>query len=196
MEETRNKYELDYGEESRKKVKVGDVFVIKIESYDVYFYGKVICDGIELCGSKDYRLIFLYKTPTKEIIIPKDMNENDILIPFILERSGWLSGCFKTVCNIPVKDSEINADYGFCSLHHAKWISKNEVDAYAKNHRLLPSSNDRIIAAPYVDSFFNVLDHKPALINDLSLFLLEAVRRELSAHLIRNPEIEKEFGLV
>lgn len=190
-------YETEILGKSRKKVKVGDVFVVKLKDYDLYFYGKVICDDVKYCNMNDAKLVFIYKTPTKGIEIPDDMDETDIMIPIITGRSGWNEGYFKTICNIPVKDTEINADYGFYSLEHGGRIGVSDVDRYASNHKLHHCKDGVILAMAYIDCYGNVLDHIPAIADtDFVFSLATAPEARISAYLWNNSEVKRKYGIV
>ncbi len=189
------RYHMEFLEKSRKIIRNGDVFVVKIKDHDLYFYGKVIDVNAQYCQSVEPILIFLYKTPTTEIIIPEDMDENDIMTMLFNNRYGWRSGYFKTICNIPVKNEEKNADYGFVSINHGGWINEEQIEKYANNHKLTYYKDGSIFAEAYVDAYNNILDHKPKIINDYVLSFYHVVSKEISKYLHNNPDIKKKYGL-
>lgn len=189
------RYNTEILEKSRKKIRNGDVFVVKIKDHDLYFYGKVIDVKAQFYNIVEPILIFIYKTPTTEIIIPNDMDENDIMTVMFNNRDGWRVGCFKTICNIPVKEDEQNFDYGFESTHHGGWIDKEQVEKYSHNHKITYINDGRVIASAYVDAYNNILDHIPKIINKYALGFFSLVSWEISKYLHENPDVKKKYGL-
>lgn len=83
------RYHMEFLEKSRKKIRNGDIFVIKIKNHNLYFYGKVIDVKAQYLNLAEPILIFLYKTPTTEIVIPEDMDENDVMTILFNNDGGW-----------------------------------------------------------------------------------------------------------
>lgn len=189
------RYYTEILEKSRKKIRNGDIFVIKIKNHNLYFYGKVIDVKAQYLNLAEPILIFLYKTPTTEIVIPEDMDENDVMTILFNNDGGWRIGVFKTICNIPVKDAERNLDYGFESTHHGGWINKEDIEKYSHNHEITYVSDGRIIASAYVDAYNNILDHIPKIANKYTLGFFSAVSWEISKYLHNNPDIKNKYGL-
>jgi len=189
-------FEFEVLSKSRKKVKGGDVFVMKLKSYDVYFYGKVIADDIKYCGNYA-NMVVLYKTPTQGLIIPDNMDINDIFIPFICGSSCWQSGYFKTVCNIPVSYDESNMDCGFFGGGYGKLITSADVESYREKNYVIECSGGKTWAIPYVDCYGNVLDHKPSILcpHD-GLMLISGFESEISKHLCKNPDVKQKYEIL
>lgn len=193
--ENKIRYKTEEIERSRKKVRNGDVFVVKIEGHKLYFYGKVIDINADYGNITNPIFMFLYKTPTTEIIIPKDMDENDIMTIMFNNSYGWRCGHFKTICNIPVKEEEKAIDYGFLSTHHGGWINKDDVEKYISNHEIIYLDDGRVIAEAYVDAYNNILDHKPKIKARCYLSFYNAVSERISNYLNENPDLKKKYGL-
>lgn len=189
------RYDLELLEKSRKKIRNGDVFVVKLLQRDLYFYGKVIDVKAKMGGFAEPMLIFLYKTPSTEIIIPNDMDENDVMTAILSLRDGWRDGVFKTICNIPVNEKELNLDYGFESPSFGGFITKEEVEKYSKNHEILYCKDGRILTSAYIDAYENIRDHIPKIIGKDSLCLWPGVSWRISKYLHNNPEIREKYGL-
>lgn len=189
------RYYTEILEKSRKKVRNGDVFVVKIKDHNLYFYGKVIDVKAQYLDLAEPILIFIYKTPTTEIIIPNDMDENDIMTVMFNNRDGWRVGCFKTICNIPVKEEERNFDYGFESTHHGGQINKDDIEKYIHNHEITYINDGRVVASAYVDAYNNILDHIPKIKTQYRLGFFSLVSWEISKYLHNNPEIRGKYGL-
>ncbi|MBN2488860.1 MAG: immunity 26/phosphotriesterase HocA family protein [Methanosarcinaceae archaeon] len=100
---------------SRKKPKVGDVFVIQPRD-SIYFYGKVIKTNIETKDPfiKGMITIFIYKKSRREFKLPKHLNPKELLIPpCIVNLRGWTMGYFFTLGNIGLTEEDRVLNYGF-----------------------------------------------------------------------------------
>lgn len=188
------RYHTEILEKSRKRICNGDVFVVKIKDHKLYFYGKVIETKANFNDILECILIFLYKTPTTEITIPKTLDKNDIMTVLLIDNYGWRCGHFKTVCNIPIEE-EKNVDYGFLSSHHGGWINKEDVHKYKHNHEINYLDDGRIISNAYVDAYNNVLDHKPKIINYYLAGFYSSVSAEISNYIYMNPDVKRKYGL-
>ncbi len=188
-------FETEIIGKNKSKIEKGDIFVIKIKNNDVYFYGKVIDNNATYQHHTKSILIFIYKTPTTKIIIPEDMNENDVMTMLITDNYGWKCGHFKNICNIPVKETEENFDFGFVNFLNGCWISSEDVENFSLNHEITFLDDGRIIASPYVDAHNNKLNHKPKIFREYSYSLYETVSLEISEYLHKNPDIKKKYGL-
>lgn len=164
-------YQSEFFEKSRKRSKEGDVFVIRLEECGLYFYGKVIKKKVHnkyaLYNNTD--LIFLYKTPTKEIVVPDEMDCNDVFKPILMSpNSGWLLGLFKTICNLPVTENDLNVDYGFEDKLMGTKISLDEIEEYKKTNTIFKYTKGEngceIFAIPFVNEHGDIIDHIPNII--------------------------------
>lgn len=189
------RYHIEFLEKSRKKIRNGDVFVVKIKDHDLYFYGKVIDAKAKLGNFADAIFIYLYKTPTTEINIPENMDESDIMTILFNNNGGWREGFFKTICNIPVRKEELNIDYGFRSPNHGCFITKEEVEKYSYNHDILYLDDGRVLAVAYVDAYNNIRDHIPKITNRYMLGFFSAISWKISEYVHNNPELKKKYGL-
>lgn len=189
------RYYTEEIEKSRKKIRNGDVFVVKIKGHDLYFYGKVIDTEADFEGVAKPILIYLYKTPTTEITVPDDLDINDVMTILFNNTEGWRVGHFKNVCNIPVKEEELNLDYGFESVTYGGWVTKEDIPEYEKNHVFDYLDDGRIIASAFVDAHKNKRDHIPKITNRYLLSFFPAVSYEISKYLNNNPELKVEYGL-
>lgn len=115
MVERRSFKELIVIQESKKKIKAGDIFVFQPKP-GVFLWGKVIkvkikskegfCDGMHL--------VFVYNTTTPDYdCVPELKPENFLLAPIVINAKGWRDGYFYTVANQPVREEELNVSYGF-----------------------------------------------------------------------------------
>ncbi|WP_440948223.1 immunity 26/phosphotriesterase HocA family protein [Methanosarcina sp. T3] len=113
---------------SRKKPKVGDVFVIQPRK-SLYFYGKVIKTDIQAINPflKGKNTVLIYKKVTSELKVPDNLNVNTLLIPpQIVDFGGWTKGFFFTVGNLELTNEEINLDYGFKDTRMATECYRSE----------------------------------------------------------------------
>lgn len=189
------RYHIEFLEKSRKKIRNGDVFVVKIKDHDLYFYGKVIDAKAKLGNFADAIFIYLYQTPTTEINIPENMDENDVMMIFLISNDGWRDGVFKTICNITVREEELNIDYGFESPNAGAIITKEEIEKYSYNHDILYLDDGRVLAVAYVDAYNNIRDHIPKITNRYMLGFFSAISWEISEYLHNNPDLKKKYGL-
>lgn len=150
---------------SRKKPKVGDVFVIQPRE-SIYFYGKVIKTHIEAKNPflKGMNTIFLYKYDTTELKMPDNLNVNELLIPpCIVNFSGWTCGYFFTIGNIGLTNQERNLDYGF--------------------------KDTRMKSECYRTEEGEKLDHKPSIVGTYGLGGYGAVAYEVTKVFEEHPEL-------
>ena len=165
-------YESEFFEKTRRRSKEGDVFVIKLKECGLYFYGKVIKKKVEHHNGffgNHTDLMFLYKTPTKEIVIPEKMDSNDVFKAILMLRhSGWGLGLFKTICNLPVTEEDLSVDYGFENILSGKEISADEIEEHEKNGLVFEYTNDdgkhKIWAYNFVDEYGEVINHIPDIV--------------------------------
>lgn len=189
-------YESEFFEKSRKRSKEGDVFVIRLEECGLYFYGKVIKKKVHnkyvLYNNTD--LIFLYKTPTKEIVVPDEMDCNDVFKPILMSpNSGWLLGLFKTICNLPVTENDLSVDYGFKDTLSGTRIQPSEIKEYEKSCIVFEYTNEGngehiIHASPFVDEHGDIIDHIPNIIIDNGRYYGTTPASLYSVFLHYNPE--------
>jgi len=187
-------YESEFFEKSRKRSKEGDVFVIRLKECGLYFYGKVIKKGVKnkyVLGDKT-DLIFLYKTPTKEIIVPEEMDCNDVYKPMLMSpNSGWLLGLFKTICNLPVTEKDLSVDYGFYEPLSGRNINVNEIKKCEENCLIFEYKVDGenvVCTMPFVDVDGNIIDHIPNTIIANRLYFGTTPASLYSVFLHYNPE--------
>lgn len=148
---------------SRKKPKEGDIFVIQPKE-NVYFYGKVIRTNLPSTNGmiRGWNLIYIYRRPIKQIILPDFLDPKQLLIPpQIVNNQGWLKGYFQTIGNVPVTLKDISQDYGF--LDH--------------------------ITKKYVDEEGRFLSHKPSTYTDYGLGSYGIVGYDVQEALEANPEL-------
>ncbi len=91
---------------SRKRLRVGDVFVLKPKGHP-YYFGRVIrLDAIGLAG--EAILIYVYDAKSDdECRIPQLDKRNLLIAPTMINRLPWSRGYFETVANVPLREEEI-----------------------------------------------------------------------------------------
>lgn len=92
---------------SRKRLLVGDVFVLQPAGHPFYF-GRVIRLDAMIRIFKNCILVYIYNaTSDDKANIPR-LSKFDLLIPpKMINRLGWSRGYFETVANIPLCEDEI-----------------------------------------------------------------------------------------
>ena len=118
--------DLLYIKWSNKQPVEGDVFVLNPRK-DLYCYGKVIKTNI---SSNDVfvngmTLIFIYDYFEKELIVPKNLDCNEVLLVEIINNQLWKKGYAATIHHEMVSEKELKTDYGFWNI--VKKIYVNEV---------------------------------------------------------------------
>jgi hypothetical protein len=153
---------------SRKKPKVGDVFVIQPRE-SIYFYGKVIeinnifqsIEGVNIA------VILVYKQATKKLELPDYLDSNELLIPpQIVNFTGWTMGYFFTVGNMELTCEDLNLDYGF--------------------------ERKRSVLS-YYSAIGQKLDYKPSTIGFYGLGGYGAVAYEVTKALAEHPELLEAY---
>jgi hypothetical protein len=113
---------------SRKKPKVGDIFVVQ-PLHEIYYYGHVVDTNIQNPTNlfiNGMCLIFMYKYKSNEPILPSamDLEGSGLLFaPTVINYKGWTKGYYLTVGNIPIEQMERKYDYGFWSSTARKYYS-------------------------------------------------------------------------
>jgi hypothetical protein len=98
---------------SRKKTKPGDVFVVQPKE-GLFFYGKVIRTDVEIVIKYSLNLIYIFKNPIREKVLPNSLDPKELLTPpQIVNNQGWLKGYFLTIGNIPVTTDDLSINFGF-----------------------------------------------------------------------------------
>lgn len=127
---------------SRIKPKAGDVFVIQPRK-DVYFFCKVIRTNLSAVNQLDkgfidnMNLIYIYKTKTKELIMPERLDIGDLMMPpQIVNFRGWTMGYFFTIGNMAVSKEEKGLRYG---LWDDRFGRGKYVDAEGRKLKTRPS---------------------------------------------------------
>lgn len=111
---------------TRKRPKVGDVFVIQpLEG--IYFFGVVV--RIKIPSSNPmvngWNLVYIYRNPSRKMEIPKDLTSQELLIPpQIVNNQGWLKGYFQTIGSITLTDKDFVKDYGFWSFVKKQFVNE------------------------------------------------------------------------
>ena len=106
MSETYNT-NIKFIKKGRKKPIAGDVFVYQLPD-NRYGYGKVIKDDAALHSWKPFPLVYIYNTFADDIIKGVQLDKTNLLIaPLIINFSGWSSGYFINVENVPITEQDI-----------------------------------------------------------------------------------------
>jgi hypothetical protein len=149
---------------SRKKLKIGDVFVIQPKE-SLYFYGKVIEVNDKFQGfSVDAVVIFIYKKNTAKLEMPDYLDPNDLLIPpQIVNLRGWTMGYFYTVGNMELTNDEMNLDYGF--------------------------KDTRKVKPRFLTSMGEELDHEPSIVGIYAIGSYGSTSYEVTKELEEHPEL-------
>lgn len=103
------KLNLEILKKTRQLPKRGDVFVVKINSQQYYYFGRII--KIDVNSGFDLNegiLIYIYNEKSKDKSkIPDNFDKNKLLIPpMMVNRKPWTTGYLETLKNIPLKESD------------------------------------------------------------------------------------------
>lgn len=92
---------------SRKRLKIGDIFVLKPKTHP-YCFGKIICIDAKIGGFENCILIYIYnKFSNNKFNIP-ELNPKDLLIPpCAINRLPWSRGYFETIENRPLTKNDV-----------------------------------------------------------------------------------------
>ena len=97
---------------SRKKPKIGDVFVIKPVGHD-YYFGQVIKTDVDSGFSKvNNFLIYVFNSTSKDFAaVPKLSRTNLLISPMVVNMKPWTLGYFQFVRNNPL--TEVLPEHSF-----------------------------------------------------------------------------------
>jgi hypothetical protein len=85
----------------KKKLNVGDIFVIKYSNS--YFFGRV--GDIYNPGKHQLYVVYVYNNSSSSINIIPELDKNFLLVkPCIINRLGFSRGYLKVVDNLPIDD--------------------------------------------------------------------------------------------
>lgn len=148
---------------SRKKPKIGDIFVIQPKK-SVYFYGKVIEVNDEFQGFPvDALVILIYKNSSTRLEMPDYLSPNDLLIPpQIVNLRGWTMGYFYTLGNMELTSEEKKLDYGF------------------KDLKVKPC---------FLNSMGEKLNHEPSIVGIYAIGSYGSIAYEVTKALEKHPEL-------
>ena len=92
---------------SRKKVKVGDIFVIKPKGHD-YYFGCVISTTADSSFNKDAILLYIYNIKSNDKTNIPELNKELLLIPpLFINLLPWKKGFFETVSHTKLTKEDI-----------------------------------------------------------------------------------------
>lgn len=92
---------------SRKKLKPGDIFVIKPKNFP-YYFGRIICIDAKIVVFKNCILIYIYNaTSNNKMKIPGLCPSNLLIPPCIINRLPWSRGYFETIENRPLTKNDV-----------------------------------------------------------------------------------------
>lgn len=93
---------------SRKKLHVGDVFVMQLPD-NCYSFGRVVSLDTEIVSMKGVILIYVYRERSDRKVPPDNeaLSPNRLLMPPIMtNRLPWSRGYFETLVNRPLDDHD------------------------------------------------------------------------------------------
>ncbi|KUP25508.1 Imm26 family immunity protein [Paenibacillus sp. DMB5] len=107
--------ELLHIKKTRKKPKVGDIFILQPKE-GLYYSGKVIKTGIESINPflNGWNLIYISGRPATDKKEAKfDFSQGLLIPPVVTNNKGWYDGFFETIQSEEISDQEMNLSYGF-----------------------------------------------------------------------------------
>lgn len=120
---------------SRKRPKIGDIFVIKLIT-GLYYWGRIIstaAHGGMGDEHKDY-IIYLYATPTEDKTNQPNLDKENLLIPpFFFGSTFWTVGYAETIVRQELEPSDVLPQhYFYDAWHKCYWDGfDNKIDAPA-----------------------------------------------------------------
>lgn len=105
---------FQFQERSRKKVRPGDVFSVLLPT-DEYVFGRVVAVDATVGPIANLLLIYFYDSRSESTEIPhEDLTTDRFLIPPTLaSNTGWTTGYFKTLDNLPIGESDVLKQHCF-----------------------------------------------------------------------------------
>ncbi len=89
---------LEFLKKSRKRLKPGDIFVLKPKGHDYYFARVIDTDAESGFGPGNAVLIYIYNATSKDKNNIPQLDKNNLLIPpTMINRLGWSRGYFENV---------------------------------------------------------------------------------------------------
>ena len=141
-------------ERSRKKVRVGDVFVMKLD--DGYLYGRVVSDTamMDKFSDPEWLLLYVYAgVYADDTHIPREVISPPRLLipPVITNRLGWRHGYFRTVGNLPIQSDQLLPRHVFRSpMSDELWDEGNA--------RITAVEETDLVGCKALDSYLSIED--------------------------------------
>lgn len=165
-------------QKTRKRPKIGDVFVVQ-PLRDRYYFGKVLETNIQGTNVmfEGMVLICLYDHVSEDRMLPESLDAYPLRIsPTVVNYQGWLKGYFETVGNIPLSEREKNLDYGFYEREDPVELIEEEIPK----------------RTTYIDLHGNPLNRVPQYSSSTGLYSYGFVGRVLHGSVEHNPFTNSE----
>ena len=141
---------LERQQPSRKKVKEGDIFVVKVKDRD-YYFGRVISTKARQYldqGNKLF-LLYLYDSHSNDKNnIPELKKENLLIPPYYGMIQDWTNGCVETVGHKPLTEDDV-----FTTHYMYSPIFKVYLDGFGNKVDPPPSNNKIPVGSDGLGSF-------------------------------------------
>jgi len=150
---------LEILNKSRKRLRPGDIFVIKPKKHD-YYFGRVVSVTAE-CGFGPPKAILIYiynVTSNDKSKIPELRKENLLIPPIMLNRLGWSRGYFENVAYKELSTTDIFAVHCFRRPSRKTFMDEkgNELDGPCEpvgwyglsSHRVVDDRVSEVLGIP------------------------------------------------
>lgn len=168
------KYQLKVIKRTRPKLSKGDVFILNPFG-EVYFYGVVLNTNIDddTLGRNLICVCILkrYSNELGKTICIKDIEEDVLVGPCIINKSYWTNGMFY---NIGINIEELNLDYGFYSIMKNCYVNEYEKELNKVPRYLTVFSLTTMTGIAYYLTYELVIDNS---------FLDSKSRQSFSSHI-------------
>ncbi|MBS3120747.1 hypothetical protein J4420_03450 [Candidatus Woesearchaeota archaeon] len=120
---------------SRKKPRIGDVFVLSFPG-GMYCFGRVIQNNAIMCKAPIFNLVYIYKYIKKDKNdVPQDLGVQNLLLPpIVTNNQGWLRGYFETIKTVDIHEGEVLPIHCFENddFSPAKYFDEDEKELNTK----------------------------------------------------------------
>jgi hypothetical protein len=118
---------LEFLQKSRKRLRPGDIFVLKPKGHD-YYFGRVIdIDAESGFGPGHAVLIYVYSASSKDKNTIPELDKNNLLIPpKMINRLGWSRGYFETVGFKELTKDDVLNVHCFWDPVHRRYVNEKK----------------------------------------------------------------------